>query len=299
MAPVAPVVMPASVTSKKRGWNFRAEKSISSAALRVARDVPGVAGEAETGDVGGGAGAVEQRQARALGVRALHLHQRGLEAGLVEPLELEGVHQRAAAERLGEDQAVAGARALIREQAVRIAVADHREPELELLVADRVAAQNRGASRGAGSRAAGEDARQDLGRSVGREAAEVEREERAPAHGVDVRDRVGRGDAAEALRIVADRRNEVGRRNERLAAEEHHAGVVEGLRSDEHACLGIGEGDRPTSAASPRCRREWCAGRPGRSSRRTRRRKRPATAGRDWLQLGRVGHLQPPAAGGA
>ena len=202
-------------------------------------------------------------------------------------------------ERLGEDQAVAGARPLIGEQALRVAVADDRQSELELLVADRVAAQDRGAGRGAGRRAAGEDPCQDLRRSVGREAAEVEREERPPAHGVDVRDGVGRGDAAEAPRIVADRRNEVGRRDERLAAEEHHAGVVEGLRVRPARVFRdrrMASTSQPAeSVRMPAIRRALCAGRPGRSSRRSRRRRRPARDGDRSRSAGEsdIGSLRP------
>ena len=146
---------------------------------------------------------------------------------------------------LVEYQAVAGARSLVGEQAVRVAVADHRQPELELLVADRVPAEDRGASRVAGCRAAGEDLSQNLRWRVGREAAQVEREERPSSHGVDVGDGVGRGDPPEPERIVTDRRDEVGRGDERLAAEEHHTGVVEGLGSDQHARSGLGELDDP------------------------------------------------------
>ena len=70
------------------------------------------------------------------------------------------------------------------------------------------------------------------------EAAEVEREERPAAHRVDVGERVGGGDAAEAPRVVADRGDEVGGGDEGAAVaavcEQIHAGIVGGLRAHQH-----------------------------------------------------------------
>ena len=56
--------------------------------------------------------------------------------------------------------------------------------------------------------------RQDLHR----ERDDRQREDRAPAHRVDVGERVGRRDPAEEARIVHDRREEVDRLDDRLAA---------------------------------------------------------------------------------
>ena len=55
-----------------------------------------------------------------------------------------------------------------------------------------------------------------------------------PAHGVDVRDGIGRGDAAKIERIVHDRHEEVGRRDDGLfLADLVHGGVVAGLDADQ------------------------------------------------------------------
>ena len=65
--------------------------------------------------------------------------------------------------------------------------------------------------------AAFEDAADGRGRQHGdRHADQRQREQRARAHRVDVRQRVGRGDAAEVVRVVDDRHEEVGRRDDRV-----------------------------------------------------------------------------------
>ena len=64
-------------------------------------------------------------------------------------------------------------------------------------------------------------------------ATKRERHDRPAAHRVDVADRVGRGDAAEVERIVDDRHEEVGGRDQRLLVVELvDGGVVGGLDAD-------------------------------------------------------------------
>src|SRR5690242_20551535 len=65
----------------------------------------------------------------------------GLQAGLVDLVHLEGVHEDAGAERLGQEQAVAGAGCGVGQEVVLVRLADHGQAELELVVAYRVAAQ--------------------------------------------------------------------------------------------------------------------------------------------------------------
>ncbi len=61
-----------------------------------------------------------------------------------------------------------------------------------------------------------------------------ERENRLAAHRVDVRERVGRGDAPEVVRIVDDGREEIGGRDDRLlVVETIHRRVVARLDPDE------------------------------------------------------------------
>jgi hypothetical protein len=210
-----------------------------------------VAGKAETGDVGDGAGAMEEGEARASAFERSISTSAGSRPAASIRSNLKALTSAPLPSGLVRISRSPGRAPWFVNRRSGIAVADDRQPELELLVADRVAAQDRRAGRAAGGGAAGEDPGEDRGRRVGREAAEIEREERASAHGVDVRDGVGRGDPAEAERIVADRRDEIGRRDERLAAEEHHAGVVQGLGPDQHARFGIGEVDRPPSPPNP------------------------------------------------
>ena len=69
---------------------------------------------------------------------------------------------------------------------------------------------------------------------VDRHADEREREDRLAAHRVDVGQRVGRGDAAEVERIVDDRHEEVGRRDDRLLVVELvDGGIVGGVVADQ------------------------------------------------------------------
>jgi hypothetical protein len=100
-----------------------------------------------------------------------------------------------------------------------------------------VAADDRGAGRRDGIGAAAQDLAQDLrAERLEREGDEVERRHRPPAHRVDVRERVGGGDPAERVRVVDDRREEVGGLHDRqLVRERHDARVVGGVGGDEHA----------------------------------------------------------------
>ena len=109
------------------------------------------------------------------------------------------------------------------------------EPVDGLHRVDRVAAGNRD-SRGRAHRfAAGEDPADRVDRQlVDRHAHQRQREERRAAHRVDVGDRVGRGDRAEVVRIVDDRHEEVGRRDDRLPLVQLiHGRVVGGLDPDQ------------------------------------------------------------------
>jgi hypothetical protein len=195
----------------------------------------GVAGEAEAGDVGGGADAVLEGEAARHVVQPLHLAERGLEPRLVELVDFEGVDQDTGAERLGEQQPVAGTSAGVGEQAVRVGLADHREAELELGIAHRVAAEEGRAGFDQRLGGTAQDPREGRGSLPFelRKAAEVEREERPPAHGVDVREGVGGGHPAEAVGVVADRGDEVRGGDQGAVAEPEDAGVVAARRADE------------------------------------------------------------------
>ena len=85
-------------------------------------------------------------------------------------------------------------------------------------------------------RRAGSRASTSRAEPLEREADEVQRGDRPAAHRVDVGQRVGRGDPAEVVRVVDDRREEVDRLHEReVVAQPVDAGVVGRGRADEQS----------------------------------------------------------------
>src|SRR5690606_33023784 len=125
-------------------------------------------------------------------------------------------------------QHVAGARAAVAPDQGGIDQADRDQAVDRLHRVDGVAAGDGDAGVAAGAGAAVEDARDRLrGEHVHRHAHQGQGEQRGAAHGVDVADRVGGGDAAEVVRIVDDGHEEVGGRHDRLAlVDAVHGGVV-------------------------------------------------------------------------
>jgi len=73
------------------------------------------------------------------------------------------------------------------------------------------------------------------------EAAEIEGEQRRAAHGVDVGERVGGGNPAEAARVVAHRGDEIGSGDQGAAVEKEDSGIVGRLRSDQHPLVAPGD----------------------------------------------------------
>ena len=173
--------------------------------------------------------AVEARQ---------HLERRP-RAGLVDGALAQPVDDQARAERLGEHERVAGARADVARDARRIDDAGDRQAVEELLAAHGVPAGDDGAGLGDLVLPAGEDLARLLGLERLREHAQRQRRQRPPAHRVHVAERVGRGDLPVEPRIVRRRRDEVGGHHERLAiAQTIHAGVVGRLRADQQLPMG-------------------------------------------------------------
>ncbi len=204
-----------------------------------------MAGERESRHVRGGVHPVLQGEAAGHVVQPLHLLEGRLQPRLVELVHLEGVDEHARAQGLGEEQAIARPGPGVGEQAVWIGQAHHREAVLELLVAHRVTAQQHGAGLGQGLGSPLKNAAQGL-RPLPfqlREAAEVEGEERTPAHGVDVREGVGRRHPAETAGVVAHRSDEVGGGHQGMAIQEVDPGVVRRLRTDEDPLISSGEPD--------------------------------------------------------
>src|SRR5450830_985399 len=103
------------------------------------------------------------------------------------------------------------------------------------------AAGNGYAGCGAHRFAAGEDFLDHLDRQlVERHADDRQSHDRVAAHGVDVRQRVGRGDATEVVGIIDDRRKKIGGRDQRLTVVQAiHGGVVARLRAHQQV---LGQG---------------------------------------------------------
>ena len=134
--------------------------------------------------------------------------------------ELDGRADDTGAERLGEHQPVAGLRAGVGKDAIRVDGAGHRVAEFDLAILHGVAAEQRHARFAQLVEPAAEDLRR-LRRC--RDAScwkrrNRQRRQRPPAHGVDVAQRVGRGDLAVDVGVVHDRREEVHRLHQRRAA---------------------------------------------------------------------------------
>ena len=145
-----------------------------------------------------------------------------------------GLKHDAGAERLREEERVAGLRARLRPDRVRVHRADDREPVLRLVVSDRVPArENRARSAHALVRS-GEDVSEHLDRQLFGKRGDRERHERRAAHREDVVQRVRRGDRAEGARVVDERREEVDGEDDRaLVVQPVDRRVVGGIEPDE------------------------------------------------------------------
>ena len=113
------------------------------------------------------------------------------------------------------------------------------EPINRLWILDRVAAEQDAFRFLDLFRAATQDLVHRLERhNIGRHAHDVQRCKRSPAHGINVGQRVGRGDLAVPMRIVDDRREEIRGLHERaIAVNAIHPGVVPGGRADQEISI--------------------------------------------------------------
>ena len=174
--------------------------------------LPAVAGEAVPGHVGDGVHAVAERPQR-LGSRPVERPHPGDRHRLVGVGA--GSQREAGADRLREHQHVAGGGARLAEDAVGVHDALHGEAVDRLGVADRVTAGH--GPTGLGDRAGTglEDRHDRLAREVLGEGGDVDRHHDLAAHREHVAARVGGGDRAEVGGVVDQRREEVGRRDDR------------------------------------------------------------------------------------
>ena len=184
-----------------------------------------VAEQAESGHVGGAADPSGPRLGGGGGVERRHHLDRRL-VDLARCL-VPGV-EHADADRLGQTQRQPGPPGVDPQQRGRVRGTGHRHAVLRLRVVDAVAAGDVTARCAPGLQAAEQHLRRQLGRQlVTWPAEQVHRHQRLPAHRVDIRQRVGRGDPAERVRVVHHRSEKIGRHHHRQRrAHPHHRAVV-------------------------------------------------------------------------
>ena len=173
---------------------------------------------------------------------------------------------------LVSDSGVPGDRGVVADQPVEVDEPGDRHAVLGLGVVDRVAAADVAAGLVRDLQAAAQHLGGELGgQHVARPAEQVHRDDRRPAHGVDVGQRVGGGDPAERVRVVDDRREEVGGQHQPLAAgEADDRGVVAVVQADDQLGVrgrpgrcGSGRRPRPPARRAGSCRRSRRRGRTG------------------------------------
>ena len=159
--------------------------------------------------------------------------------GLVGEAALDGGGDDAGAERLGEDEDVAGSGPGIGDDALGVDEAGDGEPVERLGVLDGVAAGQDAPGLRDLVGAAPEDLVDELEREVlERDADDVHGGDRAAAHGVDVGERVGGRDLPVEVGVVDDRREEVDGLDEgAVGVEPVDGGVVGGGGSDEEVVI--------------------------------------------------------------
>ena len=206
-----------------------------------------VAQQSEAGDVGQGMHSVQRGQIHAGGVQLRGGRHHGLVAGGLQQVLLERGGQDAHAQGFAQHQQVAGLRRGIALQACRIDDADAHQAIDGLHRVDGVAARQRNTRRAAHRLAAFEDLGDRLVRQhVDGHAHDGQCHQRLAAHGIDVRQRIGGGDAAEVEGIVHDRHEEVGGGHDGLpVVDAVHRRVVSGLAAHQQ----VGEELRRQAAA--------------------------------------------------
>ena len=147
---------------------------------------------------------------------------------------LAGGGDDAGADGLAEDQRVAGPRPGVAHLLAGLHDADDRQAVLGFRVVHGVAADDEALGLGGLGVAALQGTAQYLLVQRCREAHHVQRDERLAAHGVHVRQRVGRGDGAELVGVIGDGREEVdGNDERRLVVDAIDRSVVARLRPNQ------------------------------------------------------------------
>ena len=199
-----------------------------------------MAEQTEAGHVRNGMNAGDVRQS---GPERIELGGRGDQGripDLVEPPLLECGAEHADAEGLGQDQNIARLGRPVGQHLVGMNKPEGDEAVDRFDAVDGMTARDRDAGGGADGRAAFENPADRFDREgVDRHADDGQGEDRRRPHGIDVRQGIGRGDAAEVERVVDHRHEEVGGGDQRLGVVQPPDGGVVGGFGPDHQC---GEG---------------------------------------------------------
>ena len=170
---------------------------------------PKVSEESEAGDVGAGVDPDIDHHPRRFRVQRTHHTDRIVKHILLNPLLLAGRRDHAGPNRLSQYEGVSHPSALGGDLLTWLDDAGDGQAILRLVVVHGMPSHDQHARLKSFVRTASEHAHKDVLGKVDREADDVERGHRPPAHGVDVAEGVGRGYLSERVGVVDDGREEV------------------------------------------------------------------------------------------
>ena len=171
-------------------------------------------------------------------VEGAHRVNHGCGLVLLDKLALNGRGDDARADRLGQQQNIAHVRAAVGEHTVEWHKTAHGQAVLGLVIVDGVAARDGATRLDALVGAARQNLTGNLNAQAARDAQQVHGMARPPAHGVDIRQRVGCGDLAEQIGIVDHRREEVdGLHEAQVFANTKDTRIVGGIEPHEQVVV--------------------------------------------------------------
>ena len=119
----------------------------------------------------------------------------------------------AEAERFGEDKRVAGLESAFAQHPAGIHKANGNQSIFRLIILHRMATGDHDARFTRLFRSAADDLTRDLHRQISRQGGDVQSQEGLSAHGIDIRQTVGRRDGSIVVGIVHHRREKIGGHN--------------------------------------------------------------------------------------
>ena len=157
---------------------------------------------------------------------------------LRDPPLLQPSRDHACAERLGEQQRVARLRAHIAPDTPRINQPGHSVSELHIVVADGVPADHGAARLGHFGQPAAKNLFENFQIAFFGESHDRKGGNGPSAHGIDIAERVGRGNLSKGKRIVDNRSEEIDRLHQRKArAQTIDAGVIVRFESNQNIVI--------------------------------------------------------------